>query len=91
MFDAARAALLVRGHRTDEASSKTHRGLIAAFGLVLVQDGTVDPALGRTFNRMHDIRVRADYLAGSPTIKDAEWAVSRADAFVAALREKFFA
>lgn len=29
MFDAARAALLVRGHRTDEASSKTHRGLIA--------------------------------------------------------------
>ncbi|MGX5776611.1 HEPN domain-containing protein [Methylorubrum zatmanii] len=72
MFDAARAALLAVGHPLDGSASKTHRGLIAAFGQRLVQTGRVDAAYGRAFNRLQDIRIQADYLAGVPSAQDAE-------------------
>ncbi len=39
MFDAAHAALLIANPSTNPATTKTHRGLIAAFGEHLVKTG----------------------------------------------------
>jgi len=39
MFDAAQAAIMEVRPEIDQASIKTHRGLIAAFGLHLVKPG----------------------------------------------------
>ncbi len=91
MFDAAQAALLAGGHAADTASVKTHRGLIGAFGRVLVQTGRLDAALGRAFNRAHEVRLLADYTAEPPALADAAWAVEQAQTFVTTVREKVFA
>jgi uncharacterized protein (UPF0332 family) len=61
MFDAATAALRWAG--TAENPLKTHGGMIASFGRNLVQTGRLSPELGRSLNRMHELRVTADYLA----------------------------
>ncbi len=90
MFDAARAALLATGHLREGMNIKTHAGVISAFGQALVQTGRVDAAFGRAFNRLQDIRVRADYMSGTPSAEEAEWALTQAEAFVATMRERFF-
>ena len=90
MFDAARASIMAVEPLSEGATVKTHRGLIAAFGQTLVQTGRVDAALGRAFNRLQDIRIRADYMAGAPSSEEAEWAVTQAADFVAVLRNEFF-
>ncbi len=89
MFDAAHAALFATGHETPETLVKTHQGLIAAFGKKLVLGGHVDASLGRTLNRVGDIRLLADYDAEPPGIDDATWVVEQAEAFVMALRDRF--
>jgi uncharacterized protein (UPF0332 family) len=91
MFDAARASLMAKGYHREGTTIKTHAGVIAAFGRALVQPGDVDAALGRAFNRLQDIRVRADYMAGTPSRDEAEWALTQAEAFLATMRERFFA
>ena len=91
MFDAAQAALLAVGHAADNSSAETHRGLIAMFGRVLVQTGQLDAALGRAFNRAHEVRLLADYTAEPPALADAAWAVEQAETFVTTVREKVFA
>ena len=88
MFDAARAALLAAGDAVEGAASKTHNGLIAAFGRELVLTGAFDAALGRAFNRAHEIRLLADYTAEPPPLEDATWAVTQAERFVAAVRTR---
>lgn len=90
MFDAARASLIATGHLYEGMNIKTHAGVIAAFGQALVQTGKVDPAFGRAFNRLQDVRVRADYMAGSPSAEEAAWAVTQAEAFLAMMRDQFF-
>lgn len=90
MFDAARASLIASGHLHEGMNIKTHAGVIAAFGRALVQTGQIDAAFGRAFNRLQDIRVRADYMAGSPSVEEAAWAVTQAEAFVATMRSHFF-
>ena len=91
MFDAAQAALLAAGEVVDGTAAKTHRGLIAAFGRVLVQTGRVDAALGRAFNRAHEVRLLADYTAEPPALAEAAWAVEQAGQFVTRVRETLFA
>ncbi|HEX7325134.1 MAG TPA: HEPN domain-containing protein [Rhodanobacteraceae bacterium] len=88
MFDAARAALLSAG--IAQADVRTHSGLIAAFGLYLVKTGRVDRPLGRTFNRMQEIRLVADYTGNVVDDDLAAWAVAQARAFVAVAQARAF-
>lgn len=91
MFDAAHAALLAVVPDLPQTSIKTHRGLIAAFGKHLVQGGPVAAAFGASLNKVERLRLLADYTGDPVTIADATWAVSQAEAFVAAVRLSFFA
>lgn len=61
MFDAAKAALLATMPSIDLAATKTHSGLIPAFGQHIVKTKLVPIEYGRAFNRAHDIRQIADY------------------------------
>lgn len=61
MFDAAKAALLATVPSLDLATTKTHSGLISAFGQHIVKTKLVPIEYGRAFNRAHDIRQIADY------------------------------
>lgn len=85
MFDAARAALLAHG--SDQASIRTHGGLISTFGLQLVKTGQVERALGHALNRAHEIRLVADYTGDIVDLAQATWTVEHATAFVACMRE----
>lgn len=85
MFGAARAALLATG--SDQASTRTHTGLISAFGLHLVKSGKLDRTLGHVLNRAHEIRLVADY-TGDVVDRDlAAWVVRQSREFVAAMRD----
>ena len=61
MFDAVNAALLRFGVHIDPAETKTHRGLVAAFGKHLVKPGLIAADLGRSLNQVERIRLLADY------------------------------
>jgi uncharacterized protein (UPF0332 family) len=89
MFDAAHAALIATGHELPNDMIKTHHTLIAEFGKKLVQSGQVDLRFGRAINRAEDIRVIADYSSTFLPLAEAKWAVEEAEAFVAAIKEKF--
>ena len=52
MFDAAHAALLAVAPELPPTSIKTHRGLIAAFGKHLVQDGPIAATFGAALNKV---------------------------------------
>lgn len=85
MFDAATAALLWTG--AAHSSPKTHSGLISAFGLHLVQAELLPAELGRTFNRVHELRLSGDYLAEVVPADKAREAIDAAAAFIAAVRD----
>lgn len=87
MFDAAHAALLWVGHDDNPALTRTHRGLIAAFGLHLVKTGKLDAALGKQLNQVERIRLLADYTGDQITEEQADWAVRQAVQFVQVIRE----
>lgn len=89
MFGAARAAVLEAHADSLEAATKTHAGLISAFGRYLVQSGQVDAELGRSLNRMQQLRMTADYLGDAPPLEDATWAIEQAEAFVATIAARF--
>lgn len=84
MFDAARGVLLSTG--LDQASIRTHGGLISAFGLYLVKKGKVERALGHVLNRAHEIRLIADYTGDIVDHELAAWTVEQSRTFVAAMR-----
>jgi uncharacterized protein (UPF0332 family) len=54
MFDAALASLLWAGLGATKDHHKTHRGLIASFGLHLVRTGVLSAAFGRSLNRVQN-------------------------------------
>lgn len=89
MFNAARAALLASNAPVKPEISKTHRGLIGAFGLHLVKNGPVSKELGRLLNRAEEIREIADYANVSVEITDAITMVEQAEEFVKAIRATF--
>ena len=86
MFDAARAALLIEEGDDSVLSIKTHSGLISTFGIRLVKSGKVSLELGKSFNKVEDLRLVADYKGDPVAPEQAQWAVDQAKAFVDALR-----
>lgn len=89
MFNAARAALLASGAPVQPDIGKTHTGLISAFSLHLVKTEHVPVEYGRTFNRMEELRLIANYKDDPIEREQAEWAVDQAHAFVQAMRNVF--
>ena len=86
MFDAAHAALCALPIEVPVTATKTHRGLIAAFGQHLVLGGHVPGELGASLNKVERLRRLADYTGDPVSAKDALWATTQASLFVAAIR-----
>ena len=91
MFDAARAALIASHAAVPPEIAKTHSGLISAFSLHLVKSGRFPVALGKSFNKVEDLRLVADYKGDPLDTQDAEWAVKQSELFVAQISSSFFA
>lgn len=89
MFDAARAALIASGAPIEPEIAKTHSGLISAFSLHLVKTKRVEVELGKSLNKVEDLRLIADYKGDPLDHKDAEWAVGQAVRFVEAMSSIF--
>lgn len=87
MFDAAHAALLHADPSLNPASTKTHRGLIAAFGEQLVKTGQCQADLGRSINQVERIRLLADYTGEAINEGKAQWAINQAEVFVRVMEE----
>jgi len=89
MFDAARAAFLASGVDESTVNTKTHSGLISKFSLELVKSGQVSVELGKSLNKVEDLRLMADYKGDAVLKEDATWAVNQAEIFVEALFAAF--
>ncbi len=87
MFDAAHAALLQHRVGINPAETRTHSGLIAAFGRHLVKTGIMDADLGRALNRVERPRLLADYTGEAMDPDKVAWVVEQAAAFVDAMRQ----
>ena len=85
MFDAARAALLATEEEGQVVGIKTHSGLISFFSLRLVKTGRVSVELGKSFNKVEDLRLMADYRGDALEFAQAQWAVEQAQLFVQGL------
>ena len=85
MYDAAHAALLAQ-NRADYKTTKTHSGLIAAFGLHIVSTDKISRELGRAFNEVEQLRLLADYTGEEITSEQVSSAIKKAEAFVTAIR-----
>ncbi|HRX60674.1 MAG TPA: HEPN domain-containing protein [Candidatus Competibacter sp.] len=82
MFDAAHAALLRHQPGINPAETRTHNGLITAFGKHLIKTGLMTPELGRVLNQVEQIRLLADYTGEEIEPDKAAWAVEQASVFV---------
>jgi uncharacterized protein (UPF0332 family) len=89
MFHAAQAAMLAIGVHPDDVMPKTHRGLIASFGKLLVLPGHLDAKLGRSFSRAEQRRLAADYMDDGPSVADVADGLADAEAFLQAIRTAF--
>lgn len=89
MFDAARAALLASKEPALPEVIKTHSGLISAFSLHLVKTGQVPIELGKSLNKVEDLRLIADYKGDPVELEDAAWAVQQAESFVQTMKSSF--
>lgn len=82
MFDAAHAALLRHQPGINPAETRTHNGLITAFGKHLIKTGLMTPELGRVLNQVEQIRLLVDYTGEEIEPDKAAWAVEQASVFV---------
>lgn len=89
MFEAARFALAMAGDVESSMSARTHRGMISAFGMSLVNAGLVSPHLGRMINRAHQVRVNADYSRGPVEKGAAAELVNDAAEFLSVIKLRF--
>ncbi len=87
MFDAAKAALLTVGTPENVVESKSHSGIIQAFGLYVVKPGHLSPEFGRAFRRVEDLRGAADYTGRDIPPEKAQHAVEAAVKFIQAVQE----
>jgi uncharacterized protein (UPF0332 family) len=85
MYDAAHAALLAE-NRADYKITKTHSGLISAFGLHIVSTNKISRELGRAFNEVEQLRLLADYTGEDITREQVSIAIKKAETFVSAIR-----
>jgi uncharacterized protein (UPF0332 family) len=86
MFDAAQMALLAVNAGESATTTKTHRGLISAFGQHLVLGGHVKAELGAALNQAERLRLLADYTGDPVGSEDCAWAVEQATTFTAAIQ-----
>lgn len=86
MFDAARAALVADGCTDQVLGIKTHSGLISFFSMRLVKSGRVSVELGKSFNKVEDLRLVADYRGDALEFEQAQWATQQAQRFVQGLQ-----
>jgi uncharacterized protein (UPF0332 family) len=86
MFDAARAALLLIDE-PERAMGKTHNGLIAAFGELLVKAGKISELHGRNFAFESKRRLISDYDGQMLSDEDAQSAIANAEAFLGAIKD----
>ena len=86
MFDAAHAALFSFNAGINPAFTKTHRGLIAAFGEHLVKPGLLPIELGRSLNQVERIRLLADYTGDEVDVENTKKAVEQAEVFLSAVK-----
>jgi uncharacterized protein (UPF0332 family) len=89
MFDAAHAALLWSGAHINPAETKTHSGLIGAFGRHLVKTGRIAPDFGRSLNEVERIRRLADYTGDDISHEKATWAIQQAETFLQVMQAEF--
>jgi uncharacterized protein (UPF0332 family) len=89
MFDAAQAALLAANVGAAANATKTHRGLISAFGQHLVLGGHVAAELGSSLNKVERLRLLADYTGDPVSDEDSAWAVEQSGIFITAIRAAF--
>jgi uncharacterized protein (UPF0332 family) len=83
MLYAAKAALLMEGVRV-----KTHQGAVAEFGRIFGATGRIDRRYTTAFSRSLAERIVSDYEPVlRPTAAEAADALSKAEAFVAAVRD----
>lgn len=66
---------------------RTHNGLITLFSLHLVKPGLIAVELGRSLNRVQEIRLLADYTGDAIDLKQAADAVAQAECFVRGMQE----
>jgi uncharacterized protein (UPF0332 family) len=89
MFDAAHAALILSDIAADPAETRTHRGLIGAFGKHLVKTDRIPAYLGRVLNQVQRMRLLADYTGEDIELERARWVVEQAATFVGAIKDTF--
>ena len=87
MFSAARAVLIASGFEEAAITTKTHSGLISAFSLHLVKTGQLPEELGRSLNKVEDIRLMADYLGTEINLEQATWSLQQAEIFIEAIED----
>ena len=90
MYDSARAALIAAGFEEAAITTKTHTGLISVFSQHLIKTKQLPTELGRSLNKVEDIRLMADYLGKGIELDKANWALQQAEAFVTAIDKKMF-
>ncbi|MGL5116950.1 MAG: HEPN domain-containing protein [Beijerinckiaceae bacterium] len=84
MHEAATAALLLA---EAQPMPKTHAGLIAKFGEIVVGQGLVEREHGATLNRSRRIRELADYSGDGVDAEMARAMIAGASAFVVRIEE----
>lgn len=87
MFDAAHAALIHAGALANPARTKTHQGLITAFGLHLVKTGKMSVDMGKAINQVEQVRLLADYTGEEIDNQTAHWAIDQASVFLDTVRK----
>lgn len=88
MSDAAHAALMWAGVGVNPATTKMHRGLIAAVGLHLVKTSLLSAEFGKSLNQVERIRLLADYTGEDIDAGRARWAIEQARLFLTEVQEK---
>ena len=91
MFDAAPAALIASNAPVPPEVAKSHSGLIAAFSLHLVKTGRLPLDLGRSLNKVEDLRLVADYKGDPIDTAQAQSALAQSQHFVSRVAATFFA
>ncbi|MCQ8118608.1 HEPN domain-containing protein [Methylomonas rosea] len=87
MFESAQAALSISGRMIPDEACRTYNGLITLFSLHLVKPGLIAVELGRSLNRVQEIRLLADYTGDAIDLKQAADAVAQAECFVRGMQE----
>lgn len=69
--------------------TKTHRGLLVAFGLHIVRDGPISKDIGRLLQRAQELRHVADYRSDSVELADAQELITQTKTFLEAITAEY--